>query len=467
MDSFDGDDEDLKPARVSRRPLVAVGLAAVALSAGGVLAYRSRAASRREQAAGLAREAYVKLRGGAVGAALKLATDARALDPDGREPAFAWLHATGFSLLEDTGGSREAVGFVDEVRRLGAAGTDLGFCVLAAAVAMRNDKLAGRIVAQHDVQRLVPDAFYWFARGAARDLCCERDAAECYQASADLWADALLPRLRVARSHVLRGRFAEAREALKPLPDQDVGRLVLECAAARLEDRRVHTAAFGSAALDEAPRSLRPLGLSLLVRPDDPSAAIDAALDDVDSPLAAVVCGKLALLSGDVASAQSAAEHAVQSRPELTEAADFAVRVALVRGDLDRARQLADETRDPGTTSLVSAISAYEDKSPEKIREAVEAAMESGGTPWRLAGEARGVLGDGPAPTVVVPKGEPTPPLWVALEAGEPWADVVMFDAAFVAGDLKTCQAVLDRWREPTQPREKRRALLLGKRAGG
>jgi hypothetical protein len=80
-----------------------------------------------------------------------------------------------------------------------------------------------------------------------------------------------------------------------------------------------------------------------------------------------------------------------------------------------------------------------------------------------VANEARGVLGDGPTPDIAAPKGSNPPPLWAALEAGEPWADVVLFDAAFAAGDTRTCNAVVDRWRELTKAREKRRRLLLGK----
>ncbi len=467
MAAFDTDEDELpRPKRVSRRRVVA-GVLGVAILAGtgGVLAHRSHASSRREQASTLAKEAYAKLRLGAVASAVKLATDARTLDPAGRDPAFAWMHAMGVSLLEDTGGAKEAVGFVDEVRRLGADGTDLGFCLLASAVALRNDKLAARLVAQHEAQRVPVDAFYALAHGAALDLSCDRGAADSYESSCNLWADAILPRLRLSRAHLIRGRLADARKAVESVPEDAIGRLVIEAAAQRLEDKRARAGRFGSAALDEAPRSLRPLGLALLVQTDDPSAAIDAALDDVDTPLAAIACGKLALIAGDAVSAEAAAKTAFRMRPELSDAASFAVRVALVRGDLDKARELAKSSSDAGVTTLVAAISAYEDKAPEKIRASVEEAMEMDGAVWRVASEARGVLGDGPAPVLAVSQGAPLPPLWAALEEGEPWADVVMFDAAFSAGDLKTCQAVVDRWRELTKPREKRRALLLGKRA--
>lgn len=459
-------DDTPRPRRRSRRALVAGGVAVgLALVSGGALAHRSRSAARRAQASALASQAYERLREGRIGSALKLATDARKLDPGGRDPAYAWMHATGLALLEDAGGAKEAVGFMNEARRLGAAGTDLAFCLVVGAVAVRNDKLARRTLAQHEGQGIVEDAFYAFARGAALDLCCDGAAAEAYESSLSLWADAVLPRLRLARAHLLRGKTTDAKEAVAPLPRDAIGRLVIEAAAARLETRRVAPAPpFGSAAIAEAPRALRPIGLALLVQADDPNAALDAAMDDVDSPLVAVLSGKLAMIGGDLVSAEAAARAAQRMRPESPDVAAFGVQLALARGDLDRARAIAEESGDAATTAIVAAIDAYERKAPEKIREAVEAAMDAGVSPWRLANEARGTLGDGPPPVVaVVPKGAPLPPLWAALEEGEPWADVVLFDAAFAAGDTRTCQAVVDRWKEPSKPRDARRALLTGK----
>lgn len=459
------DDEAFERRPRSRRTVVLGGLAAgLVVASGAALLQRSRASTRRAQASALSSQAYERLREGQIGAALKLAGDARKLDPGGREPAYAWMHATGLALLEDAGDAKEAVGFMNEARQLGAAGTDLAFCLLVGAVTVRNDKLAERTLAQHEAQGIVADAFYAFARGAALDLCCDSGAAEAFEGSLALWADAVLPRLRLARAHLLRKRTVDVMEAVASLPTDAIGRRVLEAAATRLETRRVGAAAFGSAALDDAPRSLRPIGLAVLVRPDDPSAAIDAAIDDVDTPLAAVVCGKLALIGGDVASAEAAARAAERMRPESPDVAAFGAKLALARGDLDRARAIAEQSGDPATAAIVTAIDAYEQKAPEKIREAVEAAMDAGVAPWRLANEARGALGDGPAPEItVVPKGTPAPPLWVALEEGEPWADVVLFDAALAAGDTRTCQAVVERWKEPSRPRDARRALLTGK----
>lgn len=463
-DVLEPDDVLLRPRRVSRRRILAGGVVLTALLGGGsVWAHRAGAASRRVRASDLASQAYERLRSGAIGSALKLASDARLLDPNGRDSAYAWLHATGLALLEDAGGAREAAGFVDEARRLGAGATDLAFCLLVGAVAMRNDKLAERTLAQHEAQGIRGDAFYLFARGAALDLCSAPGAAEAYAESISLWADAVLPRQRLARAHLLRGKLEDARAAVAALPDDAIGRRVILSAASRLESRRPQSASFGSAGLDEAPRSLRPIGLALLVQAEDPTAAIDAAIDDVDSPLVAAVCGRLAMIGGDLASAESAAAAGRRMRPDSPEVAAFGVHLALARGDLDRARALAAESGDPASVAMVAAIDAYEEKTPEKIREAVEAAVDAGVSPWRVANEARGVLGDGPAPVVVAPKGTAPPPLWAALEEGEPWADVVLFDAAFASGDARTCDAVLTRWREPAKAREKRRALLSGK----
>ncbi len=451
--------------RVTRRMLAISLISTGGLAAGAALLYRARAARTRARVASLCAEVYASLRAGLLGRACKLAADARALDPPGREPALAWLHATGLSLLDDTGGAREAVGFVDEARRLGADGTDFAFATLVGAVAVRNDKLAVRIVAQHEDQGIAPDAFYHFARGAALDLACDRGAAAEYEHASLLWADSVLPAVRLARAHLLRGRLHEARVALEVLPPESIGRRVLEAAATRLAGGRAKAAPFGSAVLDEAPRSLRPLGLALLVSPDDPSAAIDAALDDVDTPLAAVACGKLALAGGDVEAAQSAAETALRMRPDLPDAAGLAVRVALTRGDLAGAKRLAASSLDPVASALVAGVVAYEDKSSERIRDAVEAAMDAGGSPWAVASLARSVLGDGTPVAVDRGAGKERPPLWQALEDREPWADVVLFDAAFAAGDLKVAELVVSRWKELTPPRAKRKALLAGKPA--
>jgi hypothetical protein len=443
-----------RPPRASRRTLLLGGTALCGLVvAGSGWALRRRAAARSLQAAALAQSAYAKLRSGNVLAALRDATDARALSPDGTQAAYAWLHAAGLSLLEEMGGAKEAVGFVDEARRMGAEGAELAFATVVAAVAMKNDKLAMRLVAQHEAQGLAASAFYDFAAGAAHDLACDRGAVVRYAASAAKWADAVLPRYRLARAEIMRGRPAAAREALSGVPADAVAARILAGAASRLEGGPATP--FDPAALDQAPRSVRPLGVAVLLRPDDPLLGIDAAVDDVDSPLLAIACGRIALLAEDVESAERAAAAAHRMRPELTESAELRVRVALARGDLAKARAIADEASDPGVSALVAAVEGYEAKDPAKIRDAVAAAVEAGASAWPLANEARGLLGDGPRPA-----SPEDAPLKAASLRREPWADIVVFDLCLSDRQIERAKSIMKTWRELTPPREKRAKLV-------
>ncbi len=439
------------PRRKILRALGATLALAAVGGAGAVLLRRRSRETEAAEGAALAEEAYSALRTGNTAGALKLAAQARKLAPDSRAAAQAWLHATGLDLLEGDGGdgaAHRAIGFLDETRVLGAKGLDLGFAVLVSAVVLKNDKLARRVLEQHEADALETDAFYELAAGAALDLDCDPVAEERFRRSAARWVDALLPRLRRARSLAFAGRYAEAGEELENVAGPAAK--VMTDVIAALEKPRATHAYVDPFAITDLPRSLRPLAQALTVSADNAQSGLDAAMSDIDCPLVALACSDIAAGALDFASAERAAQAALDMRSELSAASERIVRVRLRRGDLEQAIEAAKSSGDANALSLVAAIDAYEQGRADLLKQAVEDA--GAGRGWTLAGAARGLLDGTTKPTLEE--------LAMSLQTGEPWADVVAVDVAIDAGRLDDAKKITQGWADSSPPRDKRKKRL-------
>jgi hypothetical protein len=437
-----------------RRRLVwgLAALAALAAGGGAALAVSRDREADRARARDLAESAYAAMRSGDIARARALAEEARKIDPKGREAATAWLHATGLHLIDGDGTAADAVGYMDQVRRLGARGALVAFAVLASAVAMKNDKLATTLLEEQSGRGVGGDAFHAFAVGAALDLACSDGAAASYQDAADRWADAVLPRIRRARAFLLADNHAAAESALAELPEGRPEVRVLRAALRRLEAAAGAPAYVDPFAATDLPRSVRAIAQALTVGKETETAGLDVALDDVDTPLVALLCGRLALSAGDVDGASHAVDTALRMRPELDRAARLGTRLALSRGDLERASKVAEESTDAESKHLVRAIRGYEDKKADVVRDEVLAAFDDGASTWALASTARALLGDGP----------PLDPAGAALAhaADEPWSAELAFDAALARGDLAKAQTTARGWDAAPAPRKSRFAAL-------
>jgi len=439
-----------KQKQKSRRALVFGGVAAALLAVGGGVAVAVRRDRESDRARGddLAESAYAALRTGDLARGRALAADARKVDPKGRGAAEAWLHANGLYLIDGDGTVGDAIAYMDEVRTLGARGTLVAFAVLSSAVAMKNDKLATSLLSEQRSRGVEMDAYYAFAVGAALDLACDADAADAYAQSSALWVDAPLPRVRRARAFLLTENHAAARSALGELPVDRPAARVLAAALTRLELERGAPAYVDPFAATDLPRSVRAIAQALTVGKETESAGLDVALDDVDTPLVALLCGRLALSAGDREGASHAVDTALRMRPELGAAARLGVTLALGRGDLARATKLAEDSTDVEAKHLVRAVQGYEDGKPDVVRDEVLAAFDEGASSWTLATAARGVLGDGAAPDAAT--------LAAAVERGDPWAAELAFDAALARSDVDTATKTSRGWEASTPARKRR-----------
>lgn len=443
-----------------RRALLKYALAGAVTLAGGsaLTVFITRKQKRDDAAEGalLAQRAYAALRDGEIARAVDLAHKARTLDPDGRDPAHAWLHAVGMDLMEGSGDAQLAVGFVNEARKLGARQTELAFATLAAAVAMKNDNFARRLLDQHEEQRVRGDAFYDFAAGAALDLDCDALAEERFRSSAAQWVDAALPRLRRARALAFAGRYAEARADLGAMAKLDSARVLAEVTD-RLESPRPEPAYVDLSKIVDFPRSIRALAQALMLSSDNPQLAIDAALGDIDSPLVAAACATIALRAGDLASAERAAEVAREMRSEMPQAAALLVRLKLLRGDLAAAKVLVLSFGEADLTALVAGIVAYEARKLEQLESV--ATLSTDLHAWSLTVHALGLLGKGPRPSIDALK--------KAMEAKEPWADMLLLDLALETDDAAVVDSVVKGWTDDSPPRAERRGRIRERAQGG
>ena len=455
--------EDEEPPYPQRRRLprrgVVLGVGAV-LAAGAGLTLLVRSQSRKIDASDarrLAQETYAALRAGELPRAVDLAMKARALDEEAPEPKSAWLHAVGLSLMESDGDGAKAAGFVYEARKLGLRGVELAFATLASAVAMRNDHYARRLVKQHEEQGLANDAFSAFATGAALDLDCDPEGAvESFVMSGARWQDATLPPLRRARSLIFAGKLDDARRALDELGSPSPARAALSSVVERLANPTTPVWVDPATVVD-LPRSIRPLAQALLLG-GEANFGIDAALGDVDSPLVALCCAKLALAADDLSSAERAADVARQLRSELAPATAMLVEVALLRGDLEKAEEVAFASGEGQVVSLVEAISAYEDRRADDLGRVGEQAREAALDGWPLLEAALGLLGRRELPS--------QDELKKATDARVPWADVLSVDLALAAGDAARANKLMEKWVDPSPARTRRRDRAKSLRGG-
>jgi tetratricopeptide (TPR) repeat protein len=453
--------DDGEAPRANRRAFlksVGIGLALAAASAVGIasLVERRLAVRDRRRAGGLAQDAYAALRAGDLARALALATEARDLDPDDADARSAWLHATGMSLLEAEPDASKAIGYVAEVRKMNLRNPDLAFCQMAAAVAIKNDRFARRLIDQHKEQNVGGDAFYEFAAGAAYDLDCDpAGASNAFATSASRWQDAPLARVRHARSLLFEERFEEASNVVATIAPGEA-RVVLEDTLARLTGDAAAPARIDASAIDALPRSIRPLARAL-VGSAEPATIVAAVTNDTDTPLVAALWSRIALHAGDLDVAERTSEAALASRPELGVAATLLVRARLLRGSLERAAEVAESTGDAELLSLVQAIRAYEQRDAEALVRVRDDARAAGLEGWSLVPAALGLLGQGPPPAEAA--------LTKGVESRAPWADVLLVDAAIASSDLARAEKLLERWPPTSEALRRRRNAIAERRS--
>ena len=396
----------------------------------------------------LASEEAIRL--GDLRLARKLATEARELDPTGHPAALAFVRVCAFDVIDGDGGQAASVELLSDARKLGIRGADLAFVSLAAAVGVKNDRLAERILAEHAEKAIVVDERYAYAAGAAFDLMCSEEAERRYTVADDLsHGDLFLAKVRRARALLFAARMDEARKVIATLPKERRETMVLRSLAdhvAVLSDGAPPKAApawVDPSWVTELPRSLRALATAMALgdpnAPSGQSAGLDAALDDVDTPLAALLAGRIALAAGDEVSAKAASACALRMRAELPEAKVFAARLALVDGDLAHARELAGEGPDKPIVLMIQAIEAYERGDKTRL---AEIDQESVGAPRRFEGlaAAKALLGEGEIPKPAA--------FDEAIAKNEPWADLLAVDAALASHDVERAKKLALAWSE-------------------
>lgn len=411
------------------------------------------------QAASLVQRTYAALTAGNLADAVGFAARARALDDRSGEAIRAWIRATGLDLIEGPPDARRAVGFVSEVRALGIRQTDFAFTNIAAAVAMRNDRYAKRLLQQHAVHEIPADEFYDYAAGAALDLDAEpTSAAVRFGACSDVWEGAWLPRLRRARSLMLDDRLEDARRELDALEGRSAAADALGEILLRVTSSKAGPPAFDVSSVEALPRCLRPLAFATsLLSGADAAAGMSVALAEADSPLLAPLCARLAITSGDLRSAENAAISARQMRPESPLAGSLLMETRLLRGDLRGAAEAAEASGESELLLLVAAITAYEERRAEVLSKVAEDVADAGAKPWALMKEAQSALGSGSRPS----KRE----LAKALAAHEPWADVLSVDAALEAGDWAAAEKITATWSDVSEARDKRLKRLAARQS--
>lgn len=439
------------PKSLRRRAALALG-ASILLGGGGFGLWRVRRASRRDEAEHLADEAYRALAEGNFAAALGLGKEAREKAPGSTRAALCWLHAAGLRMIEGDPDPALGVEAVNDARKLGARGVDLAFITLAAAVTMKNDRFAERLLEQHQKQGVEPDIFYHYAAGAALDLLCDARAEERFLLAASGWGDAPMPRVRRARSLTFAGRYDDAARELERItadrPDKQLmGQVVL--ALRSPTEKRAFVDPF---ALTDLPRSIRPLAQALTVSPDNEQAGIEASLSDLDSPLLAVTCADIVRLAGDLVAAEKALVAAHEMRPELPIANAKLVEVRLLRGDLVGASEAATACGEPEALALVACVSAYESKKAKELAQAAEDARTNTAMGWALAPAAQALLEKGRAADLEE--------LRKAVREQQVWADLVLFDAALAEGDLATAKDLAAKWSDDLAPHSARKKAL-------
>lgn len=439
-------------SRVRRRAVIGAAVAA-ALGAGGWGVWRARRASRQSHAEALAADVYRAIGEGHFGAALGLAKEAREASPGSTPAALAWLHAAGLVLIEGDPDPALGVEAVSDARKLGARGTDLAFITLAAAVTMKNDRFAERLLEQHEKQGVAADIFYHYAAGAALDLACDPRAEERFFLAASGWeGPGALPRVRRARSLVFAARYTEATAELARIAGESPEKTVMTQVVRALEAPEQKRDWVDPFALTDLPRSVRPLAQALTLSPENDQSGIDAALSDVDTPLVAVACADIARLAGDLVAAEKALVVAHEMRPELSVANTKLVEIRLLRGDLSGASSAAAACGETEPLLLVACVSAYEAKKPKELAQTTEDGRSDKGEPWSLADAAQTLLEKGRAGDLAA--------LRKAVKERQVWADILLFDAALAEGDLATARELAARWSDDLPAHAARKKAL-------
>lgn len=380
--------------------------------------------------------------------AKKIASDARDLDPKSHAVAMAFVRASAFDVLDGDGGKDASVALLSDARRLGARGIDLAFASLAAAVGVKNDRLAEKILAEHAERSIGGDMAYAFACGAALDLTCGDEAARRYAEAEELSGGRfVLAKLRRVRALVFASKIDEAKALVAKLPQEARETKVLAALVQRVESLGGASSAKATwvdpSWATELPRSLRALATAMALgdpnAPSGQSAGLDAALDDVDTPLAALLAGRIALAAGDRVSAEAASACALRMHGELEGAKTFAARLALLQGDLPKARELAGEGPDKATVLTIQAIEAYERGDKTRLAE-IDAESAGSTERWFGLSAAKALLGDGEAPKPA--------DLDRAIATNEPWAELLAVDAALAAHDVERAKKLALAWAE-------------------
>lgn len=454
-------------ARARRRTMLkalGIGAAVVAAgTAGTVVFLQVQKSNDKKRAGARAKDAEAELLRGNVRAAKKIAEEARGLDRMNFDAWLAFIHANGMDLIDGDGGAEASVALMADARNSGGKGATLEFVSLAGAIGIKNDVHAEKLLRQPHAEPVDGDGFYAYAAGAAYDLVCDDASIGWYTQALELRPGCVLSRIRLARAYVLVGAYDDARTVIDGLPSESFERLVLGTLVTRVESIEkskgasvLRGAQVDRARLGDLPRSLRTLGTALALEdPDQPwgqSAGLDAALDDADTPMIAILAGKIALADGDRVSARAAASAALRMHEDLAEARVFGARMALVDGDWKRADELAGAGPDRSMIAILKTIQAYEagDRAGfERVRADDPDALVG----WPLDESIKALL-DAKAPA--------DDALDTLAKRGEPWADLLAIDAALLRGEKDKAKKLVQQWMGALTPAQQRRKDRVG-----
>jgi hypothetical protein len=359
-----------------RRLALAVGVAVAGGALGLHRASSRRASARAGELAALAERALVE---GLLGVARAAVDEARKLDPESEAARIAHVHTTSASLIEGDAPAVQGIALLDEVRAWGMRGPLLGQALLASAVRGNNDRLAVRLLVQHGEQGIRGDPSYELVAGAALELACDDGAAERFESVLRSTPASVLARLRLAWAQLMASRLDEAATVAAALPPDRAERAILLEVVARL--RRYEGAADAPAprhvvdpfGLTDLPRSIRPLAQALTVHEANAGTGIEAALDDLDTPLAALLVARLAVVAGDAESAQLAIDAGVRMRAELAVPEELAHRIVRLRQPTPAPSPVASSSALPATPTAHPSASA-----PESVFRSSAAPSNSG-----------------------------------------------------------------------------------------
>ncbi len=426
-----------------------MGLAALSVAGAAGLGWttyqRSDARKREANALGLATRSRESLRDGLILEAVSDATKALELAPSLADVQLAWVHAEGLALIEGSPDARRATGYLYKTWRFDVRGATLAFATLAQAISVGDDRYAENLVEQHVAQLVPEDPHHLYATGAALDLMCVPSRAElAFARAAELWEGSRLPTIRQVRSLLLGDRPADAGPLLAGIAGAP--RDLLAHVVTRLSGKRTPALWMAREVIGDLPRSLRAIAFVSTMSPDN-QVPMELLLEDVDSALAADLCGRIAMRAGDMESAQLAVDRACQLRPELGSSQSRLIAIMLLRGDLEGARKRAELSQDRDEILRTDAIMAYEKGDTEGLRKLVGEHPSGDPFVWPTVVLAISLL----EKKVVAEEH-----LQKRIDADEPWADLLLFDAALASGNAATLDKLAEAWTDVTPPRRAR-----------